>query len=248
MEKNNSKYDIKGYDGKWRLAIYDMDNGMYTINSNMFKHSIDDHPEVEDHPNPIWSTIMFKKLLNNNDFREKFINSCLDRLNTNFSYTNTSKIFLNMFKQYSPYLNEHLNRWNLTDYENFKSEVEYNLSFLRKRPEIVKKQMEEYFNINLVKMYLNGFSGKIKINTVEFTEGQILEYAKEIPITLTAIGEFKYWLINGEKLYEKTITVIPKDRLEIKLVFEENKNNFLIPLITVFISCLGIYFLLNPSK
>ncbi|SHE79199.1 Fn3 associated [Marinitoga hydrogenitolerans DSM 16785] len=246
--KNEKIYNIKGYDGKWRLAIYDMDNGMYTISSNMFKHTIDDHPEVEFHPNPIWSTIMFKKLLSNKNFKEKFINSYLDRLNTTFLYTNTSQIFLNMFNQYSPYLKEYLNRWNLMNYEKYMSMVEYNLSFLKKRPEVVKKQMKEYFNINIVKLELKRFSGKIKINTVEFTKGQKIEYAKEIPITLTAIGNFKYWIINGDKKFEKNITIYPKEGLEIKPVFEEEKNNFLIPLITLFLSFLGIYILLNSSK
>lgn len=222
--KNKNTFDVKGHDGKWRLIMYDTDNALYLRDYNMFVHAIDGDEKVT-HPNPVWSTMMTKKLLENVEFRNQFLNTYMDHLNTTFRYENTSKLFLEVAQLYEDYLQEHLERWNLKDIREYYS---YLLRVLKERPVYVKKQMEEYFGVKILKMHLADFeNGKVKINTVEFSKGQDIEYIKDIPITLIAIAqhdsEFKYWEINGEKKLEAVIRILPEENLTIKPVFEKKK-------------------------
>ena len=73
--------------GKWRWILYDTDFGFgiwepnaYTFNTLSF--ALD--PNGPGWPNPPWSTFLFRKLMENEDFKYSFINIYCDLLNTVF--------------------------------------------------------------------------------------------------------------------------------------------------------------------
>ena len=95
-------------DGKWRWIIYDTDYG-FAFPKWMAEHqkfnTLDFALETNGPgwPNPPWSTFLFRKLMENNSFKHRFINIYSDYLNTIFlpknflGETSISKIVLIFF-------------------------------------------------------------------------------------------------------------------------------------------------------
>ena len=94
---NNIKYwRPQSTDGKWRWVLYDTDFGFgipwmglgYDVNTLQFAVEANG-PEW---PNPPWSTFLLRKLFENQNYRDRFVNIYCDRLNTIFkpSFLNES--------------------------------------------------------------------------------------------------------------------------------------------------------------
>ena len=86
---NNIKYwRAHSENGLWRWILYDTDFGFgipwmglgYDFNTLEFATE----PNGPGWPNPPWSTLLFRKLLENNNYKNRFINIFSDRLNTIF--------------------------------------------------------------------------------------------------------------------------------------------------------------------
>ncbi|MBM7560187.1 hypothetical protein JOC61_001999 [Marinitoga litoralis] len=249
-KKHKDNLDIVGHDGKWRFMMYDTDNGLYEYDSNMFLHAIEGNPEVW-HPNPIWSTEMFKKLLTNKEFRYRFINTYMDHLNNTFDVNNTHKIIERLEHEYEKELIEHFNRWHNNTIEKWESGIEYVEYFLTQRPSYVKKQLEEYFNVDIVKMFLKfRGDGEIYINDrFIYNNNRNIEYVKNIPIKLKAVSnensKFLYWVVDNNKIYENEINIVPKENLIITPVFENKDNKNLLFIISSLLIGGAIIYILN---
>ena len=86
---NNIKYwRPQSNDGKWRWMLYDTDFGFgvpwmglgYNVNTLQF--AVEENGP--DWPNPPWSTFLFRKLLENSNYQQRFINIFCDMFNTIF--------------------------------------------------------------------------------------------------------------------------------------------------------------------
>src|SRR5690606_17581860 len=80
----NSPY---GHDGRWRWLTKDLDFGFgYNDPGNYVDNTLAHATSVNGDQdfNPEWSTFLFRKLLENNNFKTKFINRFADMLNTTF--------------------------------------------------------------------------------------------------------------------------------------------------------------------
>ena len=94
---NNKLFKSKSGDGKWKHVMYDSDFGFERWGANPFNigsyetYNMLDHAIGESNVfnNPVWSTAVFTTFLENMDFRNKFINTYCDRLNTTYSTENT---------------------------------------------------------------------------------------------------------------------------------------------------------------
>ena len=94
---NNKLFKSKSGDGKWKHVMYDSDFGFERWGANPFNigsyetYNMLDHAIGESNVfnNPVWSTAVFTTLLENMNFRNKFINTYCDRLNTTYSTENT---------------------------------------------------------------------------------------------------------------------------------------------------------------
>lgn len=81
---NNLKFWKESDNGKWRWMLYDTDFG--------FGYASYDHPTIDfaaetngpDWPNPPWSTLLFRRLLENESFRKDFTRTILTLRNTTF--------------------------------------------------------------------------------------------------------------------------------------------------------------------
>ena len=224
--------------GKWRWIIYDTDYGFGLWNAtnywdNSLEYATDDDSELS--TNPPWSTFLLRTLLQNQEFRELFINRFCDLLNTNFK---PEKIIQQIDQKSSVIASEiprHIERWQDTWQNyigNWDDRIQHLRNYAEQRTPIMKDYIKTFFDlsdrktINLNIEPIN--AGKIKINTINISdfpwEG---DYFPDVPITITAIPNQGYsfvgWSGIGEQ--ESSITLNLTENMTITANFEENGNN-----------------------
>ena len=218
-----------GQDGRWRSGINDMDDSMgnYPQGSNHNTLEFATATNGPDYPNPPWSTLVLRRLLENNDFRLNFINRFADLLNTFFlpSRVNTE---IDVFKnKINPEIAEHqarwkpfydLNSWNAYSIQNMRN-------FANGRPNNQRAHIRTKFgitgDITVTLNVDNPTHGFVKMNTVEIkstTPGVSANpypwtgiYFKNIPVTMKAIAlpgfTFSHWSGDSNSINpELTIT------------------------------------------
>ena len=136
-----------GHDGRWRWMLYDTDHGFgfagglqaYTHNTLAYAMGLEGHEEWS---NPEWSTVMFRKLLENEGFRQDFINTFAHHLNTTFHPRRTLEMLAEMQAVIMPEMAEHRQRWGFGG-------VGYNVmeTFARQRPNYVRQHVMETFEL-----------------------------------------------------------------------------------------------------
>jgi hypothetical protein len=147
---NNIKF-WKHPEGKWRWILYDTDFGFspwfrpsndYLANTLEFALE----PYGPGWPNPSWSTLLFRKLVENIGFRNGFINRYADELNTRFLEENVKTHIESVLAKVAPELQAHYARWN----GNF-NDVGYYVNlmkvFAQERPQYARSHLRSRFNL-----------------------------------------------------------------------------------------------------
>ncbi len=229
-------------DKKWRWIIFDIDFGLGMPNpqstgytNNTLRHATSSKP-VNNPPG--WSTLLFRKLLDNQEFKIKFIQRFACYLNTIF-HPDTAVATLNRLQdRIKPEMQRHINRWRfeddygipIPDYFTWLQNVEVMRRFLRFRPEYQRDHIIDYFGLAGL-AYVN-FSitatdqGSIIVNDTErVRSNDIRPYFKNIPIRLEAIPEIGYRFVRWTGIadsMENPVTVnFTADTSEISALFEE---------------------------
>ncbi len=202
-----------GLDGRWRWAFHDMDNTMGYVFGEIDANNLAIANTYETAPyNREWSTRLFRKILENTEFKTYFINRFADALNTTFLPTRTVGIMQNMKAVIFPTIPEHIARWKspavIGDYNWY---IGYQTGFFNQRPAFQRDHIRSVFNIsaniNTTLDVSSSDHGYIKMNTIDIKEGTdgITSYPypwtgiyfSEIPVKLKAIAYpgyvFSHW-------------------------------------------------------
>ncbi|MEO0368715.1 MAG: CotH kinase family protein, partial [Pseudomonadota bacterium] len=227
---NNMKYwQTDG--GKWRWILFDTDFGFgpWDINGHLI-NAID--LALEDNgpnwPNPPWSTLMFRKLAENNEFRQAFINRYADELNSRFLPQNVGRHIDAISNNVSAEIKRHYERWG-GDYSLWPNALDIIKRFANLRPEEAKQHLLKTFKLadfHTVNIKLNSVQeGFVRINnrlTVEQTDWQG-DYFQGVPFELEAIPRlgyiFSHWETSQGKKGDALISIDPKAPLEFKPIF-----------------------------
>ena len=202
---NNIKF-WKHPEGKWRWIMYDTDFGFGPFwNTNNYTEdtlSFALEPNGSAWPNPAWSTLLFRKLITNIGFRNRFINRYADELNTRF-LTNSVKAHIDEIHQIiTPEINASYQRWGTdpSEADNFMNVMKV---FADNRPAIVKEHIKSKFNLpdyypititnTSISEGLVEVNENLKIQEPSWTG----DYFETVSIQLTAIPEagfeFSHW-------------------------------------------------------
>ncbi|HOV70260.1 MAG TPA: CotH kinase family protein, partial [Clostridia bacterium] len=154
--KRTSKYESNapyGHDGRWRWLVFDLDCG-FGLFGKSYKNNTLAMATAEgstEWRNTDQYTIMLRKLLQNDEFKTKFINRFVELLNTRYyEYTVVEK--LDEFRKiYAPYIPDHINRWKLhkENIENWETEIRSMREYALRRPNAIREHICEYFGINI---------------------------------------------------------------------------------------------------
>ena len=197
--------------GKWRWILYDTDFGFgiwdqYAYTFNTLRFALD--PNGPGWPNPPWSTFVFRKLMENGNFQNSFINIYCDMLNTvllpEFLTTRLDSISGNIEEM----IPVHRARWfndgewpnSTTNWENRLNQME-NFADQRRNYAIMhlmdEFELPSLSQITIARTPESG--GLVKVNTIDISETSWQGYYfPTVPIQVKAIHsdgfEFGYWL------------------------------------------------------
>ncbi len=212
-----------GHDGRWRWLLYDTDFGYNFVrnqgvrNENYNTLIMATEPGRTSWPNPDWSTRPLRLMLQNESFRDSFVNRMADQLNTGFNSRRALELFeeqwdriwpnypLNRQHPEQPEIGqfEEITRWPMILRNRMPNEWNVMRLFARKRPDAVFRHISEYFHFEppyklTVDVHPAG-TGSIQINTVEINSQTFgLEdrlnpfpwsgrYYHRVPVTVTAV-------------------------------------------------------------
>jgi CotH kinase protein/Chitobiase/beta-hexosaminidase C-terminal domain/GEVED domain/Lamin Tail Domain/Secretion system C-terminal sorting domain/Divergent InlB B-repeat domain len=209
---NNRRFRLRNANGKWRWMTFDLDFtfGLYQAfawntgdpTQNSMVRLMD--ANFKGWPNADYSTLIFRKLMDNQRFRRDFYNRMSDYLNVFFNPTRVNARIAQFESLYAPEIQQHDARWALST-TPWRENVQKLRRFANERVPIVKKQMVDYFgdilgtaNLTTVPFPLN--TGDVLVNTAyvnKSSTGVTAAYFTGIDIPILAVPaqgyEFAGW-------------------------------------------------------
>ncbi len=233
---NNIKYwKEKNTGSKWHWILYDTDFGFQYADTNNFAHNTLEFALEKDGPNwpnPSWATLFLRKLIENENFKNKFVNHFADFRNTIFK-SETVKNKITKYKtKIKNEIKKHIERWHTFTNSRWEQNIGTLYIFADKRLAYLTGYFINKFHLtDIKKLNLNisrKNSGRIILNSLKLNnfpwEG---EYFSNIPITLTAVANPGYKFIKWQGDIDTTnpekIVTIDKPKT-ITAVFEKTGN------------------------
>jgi len=232
-----------GLDGRWRWLFHDMDAtfsfGTDDFNGNTLAtvtsiNTTDVNPE--------WSTLILRKLLENNTFKIDFINRFADLLNTSFLSTRIISKMDEMKSGITAEMPGEITRWSvpvdLTEWEEYLSRqkdfANVRTAFQRNH---IRSKFEISSNLNATLNVSGANQGYIKINTIAIINGTpgitanpypwTGIYFNGIPLKLKAVAKPGFVFSNWSGASTSTnpeITITPTANFSITANFIPDSN------------------------
>lgn len=196
--------------GRWRWILFDTDFGLGHYGRQGYKNNslaFHTEPNGPRWPNPPWSTLNLRSLLQNPEFQDQFVSRFLDRLNYTFDSTYIFPRMADMIDHIRPQLPRHWKRWNLKS-SRWKKEVNRIRAFVRKRPPFMRQFLRTRFPHmgQDVRLHISTEGlGQVIINDL-IPVAQKFEgiYFYNLPVNLEAKpyfgAQFSHWEIDSERM------------------------------------------------
>ncbi len=135
---NNIAWRQISTNGKWRWVLDDTDNGFGLVNHESLRQLLDTST-AKSYPNPIWSTKLFRTLMQNAEFKNKFVTTFNKHLDTTFQPARVNAIIDQMQAVIAPEVDRDFARWQYTNpSDSWTTMVGYLHSFANNRNAIVR--------------------------------------------------------------------------------------------------------------
>ena len=231
----------RGLDGLWRWQVFDLDFG-FGLNFD-YVTGVEEGPAhntlafaMESNgppwPNPPWSTFIFRKLLENNDYKHHFITRFADLLNTLFREEHVQDQLDAFHALYLPEMPEHIHRWRMpATMDHWQSEVDVMHDFAAQRPGYMREHLREAFDlgeeVELHVEVVNPSQGRVRVNTIKTPRGSGLwsgTYFEGLPLELEAVPAPGYRFSHWEGLPESTAplqVLVPEGESSVTAHFQD---------------------------
>jgi len=218
---------------KWRWMIYDLDftfggnaQGLAATNT-LAQATATNGP---DWPNPPWSTLMLRKLLDNIEFKNEFIQRFAAHINSTFQPNHVLAVIDSMANNIASEIPRHKLRWpqSISFGSSWQELVDVMKNFAVDRPSNVLSHF-------ITKFGLSGYSsltisrnnpewGKVFTNSVEIKNNNSQNvFFKDIPIKIKALPMPGYQFVRWEGISNETspaIEIILNSNASLTAVFE----------------------------
>ena len=190
--------------GKWRWILYDTDFGFgiwepnaYTFNTLSF--ALD--PNGPGWPNPPWSTFLFRKMMENDNFKYSFINIYCDLLNTIFKPVHLASHLYSTANLIEEFIPIHRSRWyNNGNWPNsavnWQSKLNRIITFSNNRHLYAINHMRNKFDlpsVAQVNIQIDPVgSGSIKLNSLTAAHNWSGDYFPSVPLPVRAVPNTGY--------------------------------------------------------
>lgn len=167
-----------GHDGRWRWVVHDTDGGIGNATSwttNMY--DIVSDPAGPSWPNPSWSTLKFRKLSENDSFREEFVSRVADFLNSVFHQPYMEAKLDSFVAVYQPELPDHIHRWQRpASIADWNEAIAPMRNFISRRQQVFINHTAAYFGISpemytLTVRHPDSWKGEIHVNRLPLRAG-----------------------------------------------------------------------------
>lgn len=214
MDSNRVEGAAYRHDGRWRYMLFDADFGFglnfkyvpgnenyewanafgVLADHNTLAHAASpDQTDFSNHPN---ATMMFRRLLENSDFREAFVTRFSDQLNTAYSRAHVTNRWAQWLAVVDPEMGEHAARWRQP--YNWSAEKARIRSYGEQRTAAVWGHLQGYFGLGTphnLTVDSDPEQGAVRVNTIGLDESTAgFEgypwtglYFGDFPIVLTAV-------------------------------------------------------------
>ena len=212
---NNVKYwRHRSEEGKYRWMLFDLDFtlGIYDFNPAFDMFTFTAEPNGPDWPNPPWSTFLFRKLLENQGFRDQFVQKYMMHLNTTLKPENVIHTIDSLCGIISDDFPAHVARWSQPwSIDQWNINVEQLRIFARQRPDYVWQNMRNFFSLG-PEIYLSvdypDTAGQIMVNEFLVPPGGMNgKYISGLPMNIQAFpapgNKFVRWDITPSEFIEK---------------------------------------------
>lgn len=222
---------------KWRYIMFDTDFGLGIWNTKApTENSLEQAttPNGPGWPNPPWSTLLLRKLLENNGFRNQFVNRFADLMNSTLLPARINEAIDQKRDAIRDEIGFHLMRWGGGSQSSWLSIVQSMKNFVTERPYNVFIHIQQKFGFQTPQRIIvqsDAEKGTIQLNSLRLsTFPWSGSYFQEVPITLTAVPNAGYRFLKWEGVTTNsnsaTITISPKSRMEIRAVFESDGSHY----------------------
>ena len=232
------------HDARWRFMLYDTDFGFganfeyvpgrdeFAQHDTLAYAASPVQTAVPNHPD---STLMFRRLLGNADFRQAFVVRFCDQLNTAYSRAHVTNRWAQWVALVGPEMNEHAARWRQPT--NWNNECDRIRAYGEQRTEAVWGHVRNYFGlaapVDLTLAVTNSAAGFVRINALDLDAGTsgfagypwTGAYFTNYPVALAAQArpgfQFAEWRQNGSAYSTNaSIEVALAGAVEYEAVFE----------------------------
>ncbi len=208
------------HDARWRFMLYDTDFGFgsnfeYVPGRDEFAQhdtlAFAASPVQTATPNHPDATLMFRRLLDNADFRQAFVVRFCDQLNTAYSRAHVTNRWAQWVALVAPEMDEHAARWRQPT--NWSAECDRIRSYGEQRTEAVWGHVQNYFGlaapVDLTLAVTNAAAGYVRLNALDLDAGTAGfagypwtgAYFTNYPVTLAAQArpgfQFVEWRRDG---------------------------------------------------
>lgn len=175
-----------GHDGRWRWMLYDTDYGFGLVNPYTYDMlSFATESNGPSWPNPPWSTLLFRRLLENDSFKTAFIRRFDDMLNSAFLPDQATTVINEMKQAYEPEMAEHIARWKSpANMNTWEGNVNVMLEFVQQRPAYQRQHIRDYFGLE--------DDIALTVNVSDPQHGHVRVNSIDIKNTTAGIGETPY--------------------------------------------------------
>jgi hypothetical protein len=235
---NNIKYWKKKSGSKWRWIMFDTDFGFNLYNRGVSHNTLNFalEPNGPDWPNPPWSTLFLRKLLDNQNFKNRFINYMADLLNKNFLPAAVVDKIVYMKNDISSEISRHINKWQPFSYSVWESNISSLTNFANQRPGYVRQHFVQRFglpgNANVNVTVADTSMGSVKLNSIDINSTAWSGiYFQGVPINFIAKPSrgFRFVKWEGSSSSEKdTIFITASGTINLTAVFEID-SSFSVP-------------------
>ena len=246
---NNIKWWKTDYT-RWRWILYDTDFGFGIYNHgtvpaysfNTLNFALEENGP--DWPNPPWATLMLRRLLENDNFKNYFVSRFADELNSRFigdrvsahidmiSQGIASEIPAHFSRWYEPKENEPENPDESFFLRKWNSELARMKTFARRRPAEMRRHIMSQFDLeglyNLTLNISDSESGSVKLNSLKIvSETWNGEYFAGVPVRLSAVPAegyvFSHWLdANTNEIVDINLELMLTKDTELTAIFMED--------------------------
>lgn len=198
---NNMKaWRCKGSDMRWQFAIVDLEWSFKPTSSyaNLSTSPSFDQIEYMNGFRTQWpASGYWYMLMQNEDYKDRFINRMCDLMNTSYAYKELSKIETAIYEEALPEIPAYYERWNGPGVNDFIKNHELFNSELEKRPPYVQAHLMEHYDLThtvdiTLEVEPEG-AGSIQISTI-IPNGYPWTgtYFSDVDIEITAIPNMGY--------------------------------------------------------